>query len=290
MRVVNQTNLTDDCSPRFLHVSFADSPPQVNVSRLLPPTWAYLPPGETDSGIIFVNLRTGSVHDPGEVVVFVKDGVRLNDEEIVAFAQNPDQDSIHTPWRDGVYEMWNHVFYDVANVLQAQFDEAAGVAHFHPPSTEALRLDFPINGPDVNVTKIWETDVLICPAHLKSGVTVRVSVANPSSTSDSEDSTAFTFDGSTHTDVVYIRRGTEANFTIQGKPKGDSKVAAVMVGAIMCSESHDPDDPLGRPEQRVLNEDETTEADLQVEVQSSVRSVLAMAAAYRAREAGSGGT
>jgi hypothetical protein len=77
--------------------------------------------------------------------------------------------TIHTPWRDAVYGMWNHVFWDVSLFLEGV---GHGIRHFHPPNHKVLPLSFPGTG-DEMATK-WDTNVLIIPTYLGKGVQVRM--------------------------------------------------------------------------------------------------------------------
>lgn len=85
-------------------------------------------------------------------------------------SENPDKHSVHTPWRDAVYYHWNHVFYDVGKFLpQACPDDLC----FRPPACETLALDF---GNTHGVVKSWVSGVLLVPAFIRPGSSVRISI------------------------------------------------------------------------------------------------------------------
>ena len=218
---------------------------------------------------------------------FISEGMRRSDEETAMLPQNPDQDSVHTEWRDQVYYSWNHVFYDVAKWLPTNYrgqQDLDGIAHFHPPSSEAFGLDFlPEDVFNNSTDKRWDQDRLLIPAHLKKGVKIRLVATYTEEPVRDADTAEFMFDFSMTTDICYIRRGLKVKLYIEGDfDKASTGTVAVIVCGVMCSESHDPDDPPGRPEQKVLTEEETEVMERQAEAQSAIRGVLGI---YQQRQA-----
>ena len=284
MRVVERLNNSSDpdSPPSFLHITFADSQPQVQVSTQLRHAWTLKPADNESSHIHTIDPTTLQTRCLKDVGSFVHRGIHERSDEATAQLPKNDGLSVHTEWRDKVYEFWNHVFYDVANYIAMLSDNERkdGVAHFHPPNSEAFGLDYQEHSTknDNTITKVWPHDVMLIPAHLQPGVKLTLHSVGDRKT------TATFLDATTPFDIWYIRRNTTITLSISGNDTDSadtplSGLAAVMVTGIMCSEAHDPDDPPGRPEQRVLTEKETQEADLQAEVQSSISNVIAMAMA-----------
>jgi hypothetical protein len=210
--------------PKFRKVDYGFAQHVVLVSTLLRYAWRVLP-GEDPS-------------DDG-IGQFIKANHEMPDEERERVPQNPDRESLHTPWRDSIYHSWKHVFHDVMNFLP-EID--CSVGHFHPPSHDAFALDYPIPE-DENVAvgkKGWNTNVLLIPAHRRPGVSVRATV-NESHEEGTSEKELGRFDASNLTEIWYVRKGVHVNFYIEGDlEKNPQGVAAVIVCGILCSDVHEP--------------------------------------------------
>jgi hypothetical protein len=219
----------------------------------------------------------GSLSRAGDVGSFVMQARKKSDDEIAALPKNPEQNSVHTEWRDKVYHFWNHVFYDVGNWLSSQFSSTDGVSHFQPPSTEAIGLEFPASSANDSGTHIWDRDVFLVPAHVHTGVSLRLLAVDEATPPEVPETSAERFDNWSQGDIYYVRRQTKVRFVVEGEPTeaGSDLAAVVVCGQFCAADDDDPDDPPGRPEQKALSESEMEEEMLQQEVQSSMQNVFA---------------
>jgi len=124
--------------------------------------------------------------------------------------------TVHTPWRDTVYVIWNHVFVDVMRFLP---EVGMGVGHFHPPNHDVLELSF---GHRELVQK-WETNVLIVPGFLGTGVKVSMYEG---------DTKLGSFDEENEFEVWWLKEGSEVKFVVEREGEG---LAAVLMLGILCS-------------------------------------------------------
>ena len=252
MQITYRLNIADPgfCSPELRHephsapqlllVSFDDDSAQAKVARLLPLAWRYLPPKMRASARESLKHAATEDTEPDTVNPFLQLGQLQGFQAVAALPHDPEQSSVHSAWRDEVYHHWNHVFYDAAQFLSKTFHSLAGVGHFHPPHTEAFGLHFQA-GHEEPVKKTCTTDVLICRAHQQAGTSLTMSVWGPNQTLGQGGSAAFCVFPETKEDVLYVRRGTEVSFSIHaphGTSEGGGELAAVVVCAIMCSDSH----------------------------------------------------
>ncbi len=216
-------SIGDILNPSFRTVNFDDSPHVVVVSTHLRYAWSARHSEETSSD------------DVGQ---FIKANHERSEDDPECVPLNPDLESLHTPWRDSVYYLWNHVFYDVMNFLP---EVNCSVGHLHPPSHDAFALKYPKpedETPDV-VCKSWETNVLLIPAYRASKVSIRATVQQSSDDRTSEKGLG-TFNDSNLTEIWYVRRGVEVNFFVEAEFEKDRQgLAAVMVCGILCTDNHE---------------------------------------------------
>jgi hypothetical protein len=57
----------------------------------------------------------------GDFEVWKKEVNPLSSEKREQLPRNPHTKTLHTPWRDQIYYMWNHVVYDVGNWISAMY-------------------------------------------------------------------------------------------------------------------------------------------------------------------------
>ena len=188
-RTVDGSSLESMLFPPFRKVEFQEDFPQVLVSTQLRHAWTALPGEATTSGTV------------GE---FIKANYESTDEQRAAVPKNPDKDILHTAWRDEVYRMFNHLFYDVSNWLQ---DVGPGIGHMHLPSHDVLALEY--SDADGGVRKKWETDILIIPVYLEPRVEVIMDMTEVNEQDQSEKKVLGTFDGGNSAEIWYVRAGTE---------------------------------------------------------------------------------
>ncbi|KAJ5152403.1 hypothetical protein N7492_010698 [Penicillium capsulatum] len=161
----------------------------------------------------------------------------LSEEEQAQAPLNPDTTTVHTPWRDQVYYVWNHLFFDAARFMKSMY----GVGDFKPPNSDAFGLDFPRASDSEDsdkvcvLTKVWESEVLLLPAYLAPGVLVRVETRetkeeNGSVQEDIKARGKFTHDKPGQ--VWYLSKGLETRLYIEceGDVPGDGLAAVLVYG------------------------------------------------------------
>ncbi len=158
------------------------------------------------------------------VGAFIAASHNRSEEERRAVSQNPSKEDIHTPWRREIYHQWNHVFYDVANFLASV---GPGTGHLHPPAHSAFALTYPVaDGEGETKEMVWDNNVLVIPAHLEPGVSVRMSTIKE----DGEEKTLGTFNASSTADIWFIKKETSVRFFVEGEYENvRGGVAAVLV-------------------------------------------------------------
>ena len=222
LRTLEGNTIEEMLNPPFRSVNFDDEAAIVQVSTHLRLAWTALPGDDT------------SIDAVGW---FTRDSSYRTDEERKLVPQNPNKDDYRTAWRESVYHMWNHVFYDVMRFLP---EVGMGVGHIHPPSHDAFAMDYPQVGDSngsVAVKKKWDTNVLIVPAFLEPGVSIRMFVSQASENGQSQ-KTLGSFDGFNTADIWWLKSGVEVCFYVEGDYEKDRKgVAAVLVYGILCMEN-----------------------------------------------------
>jgi hypothetical protein len=205
--------------PCFRTVNFDDEGNIVTVSTHLRHAWTAISSEEDES--------------TGAVGKFLKKISGMDADERTKVPQNEDLTTIHTTWRDSIYTLWNHVFYDVMNFLS---EAAMGVGHFHPPSQDIFAVGFPEGDNVAPMSKTWDTNVLLIHSYLAPGVHIRLSTKSQKDGDDSE-VTLGTFDGTNQKEIWYVSKGTNVNVHVEGEfAKGMKGHAAVIVFGICCLE------------------------------------------------------
>jgi len=161
----------------------------------------------------------------GAVGAFIAASHNRSEAERRAVPQNQNKEEIHTPWRDEIYHQWNHVFYDVANFLSSV---GPGIGHLHPPAHDAFALTYPVAADEWEAKrKVWDYNVLVIPAHLEPGVSVRMSMVKD----NGEEQTLGTFNASTTAEIWYIKKGTNVKFFVEGEYEN---VRGGLAAALVC--------------------------------------------------------
>ncbi|KAF8152266.1 hypothetical protein B0H34DRAFT_800735 [Crassisporium funariophilum] len=155
-----------------------------------------------------------------------------------------DQNTVHTPWRDALYTMWNHVFWDVAKFLK---EAGPGFGHLHPPKHAVFPLTY---GTGVRDTQTWDTNVLLCPAVRMDGVVVRVWIGKGEESREvgrfggpveKGDASGEGVTQMGETECWFITAGSEVRFFVeraQVPEMGEEGLAAVIVWTPLCQENH----------------------------------------------------
>jgi hypothetical protein len=187
-----------------------------------------------------VQRPTSECNNPptGDFEAWKKEVDPLAPEQREQLPQNPDTKTLHTPWRDQIYYMWNHVFYDVGNWVSAMY----GARTFKPPNIELFTIEFPTyseNGGSGKVraaTKVWGSNTLLAPAYLAPGVSLRVETLQPGE-EDEEPSHPADFNHEDRYSVWLVKEGVQMRFYVEGEwNQSTDGVAAVMVYGNMLGE------------------------------------------------------
>ena len=220
--------------PAFRPVDFRDDPAVVIVSTHLRHAWTALPPIENP--------------DEESVFSFIKANHALPPEQRTTLVpQNEDKDTVKTPWRERVHDRWNSVFVDVSSFLQGV---GPGIGHFRTRD-EVWGIDFPKshsneslhNGEEekaaIKSKKVWDTNVLLIPAHLEPDVSLRATITRRNEEGNEEEAPLGTFDASNLTECWYLKRGIQVNFYVEGDAQRNGQgTAAVLAVGLMCLEDH----------------------------------------------------
>ncbi|KAJ5295527.1 hypothetical protein PENANT_c001G11483 [Penicillium antarcticum] len=234
-------DLTPFPNPGVRRIGFGEDPPQFTVAHLLIHGWAV--------------QRLSECNDPpiGDFKIWAKEVDSLSPKEREELPRDSDLKSCHTLWRDQIYYMWNHVFYDVGNWMANTY----GTGTFKPPNTEVFPIEFPKpheNGDGEKkpvATKVWDTETLLAPAYLAPGVSLRVETFEPGQ-ENGEPFHPADFNHKDRYNVWYVKKGLQMRFYVEGDwDQSTDGVAAVMVYGNM----------LGEPFKFVDEESEESEED-----------------------------
>ncbi|TQB73570.1 hypothetical protein MPDQ_005674 [Monascus purpureus] len=231
----NEWDQTDITQLTLRKIKFEQDAPQRTVAWLLGQAWKHLPPTPDSADVENDFMRKYS-----------SDMTMEEWEERMDIPVNPDTETIHTPWRDKIYYLWNHLFYDVSNFLNRMYDNAG---HLHPPASDVFGLPFPrMHSTDEErdnirvLTKTFDTEVLLIPTYLAPGVAVRVETFSPGEEGGvvrNVQKMRGRFETLRQMEVWYIQKGVEGRFYVEGDWEKDSKgLAAVMVYGKLCDETH----------------------------------------------------
>ena len=140
------------------------------VSTLLRRAWTMLPtPSQTENAATALDN-------------FICKNYNRPSSDLENLPQNPDVDTLHTPWRDAVYNYWNVVFYEVGKFMP----EIASPAMCHRLQAFEI-ITFGRSNPKAGeghapsgCTSDVAGNVLLILAYLKPGVSFRVSIEAPS--------------------------------------------------------------------------------------------------------------
>lgn len=227
-------------TPAIRKIGFEEDGAQVTVAHLLINAWALQRP-------------TPECNSPpvGDFTSWSKEVNKLTPEEREQLPRDPDTKTCLTPWREQVYYMWNHVFYDVGNWMASVY----GTGSFQPPNIKAFAIEFPTrDNKDEDKTlsameKVWDAEALFTAAYLAPGIYLRLETLRP----DRELEKPFHSADIKHDErynVFYVEKGTKVRFHVDGEwDQSAGGLAAVIVHGTM----------LGEP--RPVESDESDESD-----------------------------
>ncbi|KAL2787201.1 hypothetical protein BJX66DRAFT_311446 [Aspergillus keveii] len=268
MSTLGPADLTPLISPGIRRIGFAEDPAQFTVANLLVHGWG-------------LRRENAECTDPptGDFASWSQSINTLSVAEREALPRDDDQVSVHTPWREQIYYMWNHVFFDVGNWVTANY----GTGRFEPPGIEVFEVRFPAsvvhdgqngtgngdgNGDGVAeknlsrsgilpaASQVWpESETLLAAAYLAPGISLRVETLDPG---QSEDEETFHPGDFTHGDrytVWYVKKGLQLRIFVEGgwEEERVGGLAAVMVWGsmsgerIVYEESEEDDEEEGAP-------------------------------------------
>ncbi len=214
--------------PKFRIVNFDDEPAIRTVATSLRDAWPILPGEPAEEGA-----------DASALGAFLRAHRTVSERQQAP--RNPDKDTVRTPWRDEIYHMWNHVFWDVGRFLA---EVGPGIGEFHPPAHEVFVVDYPSSaggdGKGMAVRKVWDTNVLLLPAYLEPGIRVRFSSGGVERQDGMVEKVLGTFDGENTAEIWFVMAGLEVNIYVEGEYEGGRKgVAAVLVYGKLCTQDHE---------------------------------------------------
>ncbi|KAL3440616.1 hypothetical protein BJX65DRAFT_314631 [Aspergillus insuetus] len=243
MSTLGPADLTPLISPGIRRIGFAEDPAQFTVAHLLVHGWG-------------LRRENAECTDPptGDFASWSQSINTLSVVEREALPRDDDQVTVQTPWREQIYYMWNHVFFDVGNWVTVNY----GTGRFNPPGIEVFEVRFPAlhgsedgngNGPQGGgdadkkrsgilpaASQVWpDAETLLAAAYLAPGISLRVETLEPG---QSEDEETFHPGNFTHGDrytVWYVKKGLQLRFFVDGEWEQDSvgSLAAVMVWGSM---------------------------------------------------------
>jgi len=232
--------------PAFRKVNVGGDPSVLTVTHRLRQCWVTTPVSSFSDAV------------EAEIDAAIGDQLRrlqnCTDDEVREL-MNPDKLEVHTPYRDRIYRLFNHVFWDVSKFLN---NAALGVGHHHPPNHAVLPLFYPGSGPDHGESlagiadKISGVPFLVLPAYIEPGVKVYISSAGwhmgalegggEAATAEQrmvEENEGIMFDATeakevfTSYEVGWVKAGHDVDITLGGETHRTG-LAAVLVLGVLC--------------------------------------------------------
>ncbi|KAL8387459.1 hypothetical protein RB595_009889 [Gaeumannomyces hyphopodioides] len=91
--------------------------------------------------------------------------------EVEGVERNPDKEQFDTEWRKNLIKIYAHLFTDISRSIQ---DVNCQMGHYHPPTRDSWVVNYPpTDSPTRGVVRRWDRNVLILPAFLDKGVTIK---------------------------------------------------------------------------------------------------------------------
>ncbi|KAM7196239.1 hypothetical protein V8F20_007079 [Naviculisporaceae sp. PSN 640] len=115
---------------------------------------------------------------------------------------------LFTPFRQQVYGIYNHVFYDAYSSLKAELgdDATKELGEFEPPATTVMVLEAPAeDDPEKGIPHEFETDTFVYPIWIAKGTRLVLKEEGK----EEEELVRFGNDGKKWTEVFWFRRGTK---------------------------------------------------------------------------------
>jgi hypothetical protein len=128
--------------------------------------------------------------------------------------------SVWSPWRQKIYKMYNHVFWDVYQEVKSQEDQ---VGEFEPPNVLVWEVKAPLEGEKTSQAHIvLQNDTFLYPVWLNPGSRLSLAVCGREYTWSS--------DGSTWTEALWCKGGERVTVSLEpARGNGDVQVGAVLV-------------------------------------------------------------
>ncbi|KAM7190820.1 hypothetical protein V8F33_009243 [Rhypophila sp. PSN 637] len=147
---------------------------------------------------------------------------------------------LFTPFRQQVYGLYNHVFFDAHSALTAQLASAEGsnteqaqIGKFEPPATTVMVLEAPEEDEpekEKGIPHEFETDTFVYPVWIARGTELTIKKEG-----ETETMVEFTDEGKKWTEVLWFKAGTKVVVYPESE---DSKAKGVV--ALLCLGVCDP--------------------------------------------------
>jgi hypothetical protein len=276
IRTITGSTLYEQLNPAFRIVNFSDSPAVLTIAQYLRQAWEFRPDdtyscdangigkfmreiqaGTPPSSAEDTDVKEGT-EEQGEEGGVQGNGGENGDGELASeMAEGKDLQRV-TPWQNALLECYNHIFFDVMQFLP---NVGLGIGHFHPPSHSHLAISFPISSTSEGgkvLKKRWTTNVLLMPAFLAPGISLRFTTSEGESCAEQE--VLGTMDVATKTECWWLRQDVEVTVHVEwsdtksgpdpspsestGNTLGlveerSTGVAAILAIGVLCDDVHD---------------------------------------------------
>ncbi|KAK3936919.1 heterokaryon incompatibility protein-domain-containing protein [Diplogelasinospora grovesii] len=139
-----------------------------------------------------------------------------------------------TPWRRGIYQTYNHVFWDSYQQLKESVPEG-GIGEFRPPNVSSITFSLPAKGRNKwqELIQVFERDVFLYPVWLHPQTKVTISVDNNDGRSGKRDREVTLGPwGDTWTSVIWIEGMRRVTFSFHATDGGADSLPVGAVAAL----------------------------------------------------------
>ncbi|KAF2192181.1 hypothetical protein K469DRAFT_745686 [Zopfia rhizophila CBS 207.26] len=221
----------DILNPAFRTIQFGDSPSQLTVVTLLRNAWTAAIPEDiekTDASTALSKF-TRENGNPGK-----------DYGSPAKHPQNANKDEVDTRWRSQILYTYNHLFYDIGNMLP---EVNCSLGHHHPPNHTSFTVSYPSSSSHHPIHE-WDKNIVFLPAFLDKDLELRVSRIKTKD-GEVEVQEMGVFNENHMTEAWFVAKGVKIRIEIVVKGDGEEKseeregVAAVFVVGILCTEEHE---------------------------------------------------
>jgi hypothetical protein len=165
---------------------------------------------------------------------FIRDFSQRQNFEVLESEQNPDTNTLDTPWRLQITDFWKHLYTNTTQFLWASTPTAGhmkshGVFPLHYQEAEKDG-----HGKIDSIThKVFESNVLLVPTFIADGVNLRITRYKTSQDREKTEKELCTFSWTENKNIiVFLRREFEIDFHVEYS--NERKVGDVAVVLAMC--------------------------------------------------------